>query len=202
MTSFYNLDEAFSYRRYCPCKHCGHTLFPEVATIIHGDGTQHVKLALGGNTLTVGLYSNAVISYEEERQNQTVYGMSGHSLMHIGSSRSLHSLSKQGTDMFPVTVSCNNCHRYKYVLQVHVSLSQGCLVGLMLNSETMAVDDYAKLYTITNVYTTGKTEMEVRHLHLSQYHEPEAKIEYPLIPLNVEEPMKTVERLKKLTVFL
>ena len=202
MTAFYNLDEAFGYRRYCPCKHCGHTLFPEVATIVHSDGNQSVKLALGGNTLTVGLYSNAVISYEEERQNQTVYSLSGSYLSRTNRSYNLHSLSKQGTDMFPVTVSCNNCHRYNYVLQVMVNLSQGCLVGLVLNSETIVVDDYVKMYTIKTIYTTQKTEMEIRHLHLSQYHEPEAKIEYPMIPLNIEEPMKTVERLKKLTVFL
>ena len=201
MTSFYNLDEAFSYRRYCPHKNCGHGLFPEV-TIKYGDTYRHVEFPLNGDALTVDLHSNAVISYTQKEQNQTVYGLGRSSLMYASGRPFFQSLSKQGTDMFPVTVTCNNCHRYNYVLQVLVNLSQGCLVGLVLNSETIVVDDYVKMYTIKTIYTTEKTEMEIRHLHLSQYHGPESKIEYPMVPLNIEEPMKTVERLKKLTVFL
>lgn len=202
MTAFYNLDEAFSYRRYCPCKHCSHSLFPESATIKYGERQREVEFAIGETTLTVSSHSNTILSYAEARKDVGVYGVGHSSLMYASPSRHLLSLSKNGTDMFPVTVSCNNCHRYNYVLQVHVNLSQGCLLGLVLNSETMAVEDMAKLYTIKNIYTTGKTEMEVRHTHLSQHHASQSKIEYPLIPLNVEEPMKTVERLKKLTVFL
>lgn len=203
MTAFYNLDEALSYRRYCPCKHCSHSLFPETATIKYGDRRREVEFAIGGDKLTVCSHSNAVISYHEKQEDNLVYGgMRSPTLMYAGSSRHLWSLSKSGTDMFPVTVSCNNCHRYNYVLQVHVSLAQGLVLGLVLNSESITIEDMAKLYTITNIYTFEKTEMEVRHMHVSHLHESQSKIEYPLIPLNVEEPMKTVERLKKLTVFL
>ena len=202
MTKFYNLDEAFGFRRYCPCKHCSHTLFPEGATIKYGENYREVQLSVHGNTLTVNLHSNEVISYRDQDDDHKRYSMSMSTLMYASPSRKLWSLSKSGTDMFPLVVSCNNCHGYSYVLQVHVALDQGRIVKLVLNSESMSVEDMAKRYTIKNIYTTNKTEMEIRHTHVSQVHEPQDKIEIPLVPLNVEDPMKTVERVKKLVVFL
>lgn len=197
---FYNLDEAFSYRRYCPKEHCEHGLFPETATIKYGDRQREVEFNVGGNTLTVTSHSNEVLWYREHQEDQKVYGFSS-TLMYAGSSRRLHSLSGVGTDLFPVTISCNNCHKYQYVIQVHVSLSERRLVDLVLNSETIIVENMAKEYRIRNVYTTDKTELEIRHTHLSHFHEPEDEMEIPLIPLNIEDPMKTVERIKKLIVF-
>lgn len=199
---FYNLDEAFSYRRYCPCKNCEHGLFPETATIKYADNHREVEFDISGNTLAVASHSNEVLWYREHREDHKVYGIGSQSpLIYAGTSRRLHSLSQSGTDLFPVTISCNNCHNYQYIVQVHVSLSERRLTGLVLNSETIVIQDMAKQYRIRNLYTTEKTELEFRHTHLSHFHEPEDEMEIPLIPLNIEDPMRTVERIKKLIVF-
>ena len=198
---FYNLDEAGHYRTNCPL--CKDRVRSEDMSFRYDYQQIIAKFELGDVTLEVDYHSNLICNVSQRSSYDKIYtiGSGTYSGMTPSSHRSLHTT---GTDLISARYACVNkeCGRYRYLVQVHCSVEQGRLVGLVLNSETMVIEDMAKLYTVRNIYTTDKTEMEVRHAHVSHLHGPQDKIEYPLIPLNIEEPLKTVERLKKLTVFL
>jgi hypothetical protein len=198
---FYNLDEASHYRDTCPI--CKDRVRSEDMDFRYEYQQIVAKFNLGDTTLEVDYHSNAILNVTQHTSYDRIYtiGSNTYSGMVPQSHRSLH---KTGIDLISMRMACanKNCGRYRYLVQVHTSLEQNRLVALVLNSETLSIEDNAKLYTIKNIYTTDKTELEVRHTHVSHLHSPQDKIEYPLIPLNIEEPLKTVERLKKLTVFL
>jgi hypothetical protein len=198
---FYNLDDAQKYRPECPL--CHGKVRSEDISFKYDYQRIIAKFDLGDVSFSADYNTNELIDVTEHSSYDKVYmiGSQTYSGMVPHSHRSLH---KTGTDLVSTVMACSNkeCGRYRYLVRIHVSVELNRLVGLVLNSETLAIEDGAKLYTIRNIYTTDKTEMEIRHTHLSHLHKPQDKIEYPLIPLNIEEPMKTVERLKKLTVFL
>jgi hypothetical protein len=202
---FYNLDEARQYRPECPL--CHGRMRPDVSSINfdfkHDYQRITAKFDLGDVSFEADCYSNELLAVTYDRTYDKVYTL-GSSPNYAGMTPHSRSLRTAGLDMVSMGMACSNekCWRYRYVVQVHVSIDKHKLMGLVLNSETIVVENMAKLYTIRNIYTTDKTEMEVRHAHVSHLHESQSKIEYPLIPLNIEEPMKTVERLKNLTVFL
>jgi hypothetical protein len=88
------------------------------------------------------------------------------------------------------------------LIQVHISLEHGRLIALVLNSEAVSIEEGAKLYEVKNIYTTEKTEMSTFHTRLSQQRGALDKVELPLVPLDLQNPLKTVERIKNLLVFL
>jgi hypothetical protein len=196
---FYNLDEAFSYRRSCPL--CREPVFPiDVNMKYDYDGTK-ADFTVGESTFQVSCSSNE-LTYHTRRNQHDQMVTFGASQSYIGMTRSSYGLHNGGTDIFKMEMRCHKCERYRYVVQVHLSLDEKRITDLVLNSEAVIIEDGAKLCTIKNVYTTEKTELIVRHQHVSQYHEPLEKIEFPLVPINLEDPRKTLERIRKLVVFL
>lgn len=198
---FYNLDEAFQYQRHCPL--CKENIYPvDVNLKYEYDGTK-ADFTVGDSTFQVACHSNQ-LTYHSRRSQHDQMVTFGASQSYIGMTRSSYGLHNGGTDIFKMEMCCHNkaCEHYRYVVQVHLSLDEKRITDLVLNSEAIAIEDGAKLCTIKNVYTTEKTELIIRHQHVSQYHEPLEKIEFPLIPLNLQNPRKTLERIRKLVVFL
>ena len=198
---FYNLDEAFSYQRSCPL--CREGIYPVEANLKYELDGVKADFTVGDSTFQVNCYSNE-LTYHSRRSQHDQMVTFGAPQSYIGMTRSSHGLNKGGTDIFKMEMRCHNrqFERYLYVVQVHISLDERRITDLLLNSEHVSIEEGAKLCTIKNVYTTEKTELIIRHQHLSQYHEPVEKIEFTLIPINLEEPRKTLERIRKLVVFL
>lgn len=198
---FYNLEEAFNYRRTCPL--CNQGVYPVEANLKYDYDGVKADFTVGESTFQVSCHSNE-LTYHTRRSQHDQMVTFGAPQSYIGMTRSSYGLHTGGTDVFKMEMRCHNrqCERYLYVVQVHISLDEKRITNLILNSEHISLEDGAKLCTIKNVYTTEKTELIVRHQHLSQYHEPVEKIEFPLIPLNLQDPRKTLERIRKLVVFL
>lgn len=196
---FYNLNEAFRYRSSCPL--CQENVYPIEANLKYDHDGIKADFSVGNSTFQVNCDSNE-LTYHSRRSSHDQMVTFGASQSYIGMTHSSYGLHTGGTDIFKMEMCCHKCEHYRYVVQVYLSLDERRITDLVLNSEAVILEDGAKLCTIKNVYTTEKTELVIRHQHLSQHHEPLEKIEFPLIPLNLQEPRKTLDRIRKLVVFL
>lgn len=201
MQTFYNLDEAFQYWPHCPL--CDEKTHPSGINLRYELKSTSAEFTFGNTSFALNIHNNQLESYSEGKSITNVYTLG--SMPMAGSVRSMRSswsLHAGGTDMFKMDVGCEKCMCYGYVVQVHVSLGQHKIVNLLLNSETIIIEDGAKSCEIKNIYTTEKTQLVVRHNHLSQHYDPIQRIDFPLIPLDIKEPSKTLARIRKLIVFL
>jgi ribosomal protein S26 len=114
-------------------------------------------------------------------------------------------------DMYArIALYCVKCNCYGYVIQVRMNVEDKKIVAILLNSETVVLNDKTKDITheIHNVYATEKTEYTTYKPALIHGHgygpQPfydDKSIELPLIPLNLLNPEKTVERIRNLLPF-
>lgn len=108
-----------------------------------------------------------------------------------------------GDMYFGLGLECCGCQDYYYMLQLVVSLSPSIrLSKICLNSESVIIRNNESRYEIRNSYTTGNTE----YLFSSdQPNEDTITISkrqlLPLIPLDRQCPIKTLQRIKNLLIF-
>ncbi len=198
MKQFKNLPEVLAYQSTCPF--CSKRMMPGL-DMTYDENSVKAYLKFGDSQVTVDCNNNNILECREVSGINTLYTFQKTpTFQYIGST--MMGLSKSGVDMRRLLVSCEECSKYSYLVQVHLSLEQRKIVGLYLNSETASIEDGARLYEIKNIYATEKTEMSTFHTHLSNQHGALDKVEFPLVPLDLQNPMKTVERIKKLIVFL
>jgi len=107
-----------------------------------------------------------------------------------------------GLFMFSVLAFCNDCSKYGYVIQVHADLVQMKVAGVYLNSETFSIEKNDTLYEIRNVYPMKKTEYSIFRKGTDFSDQLDKQAELPLIPLDLENPERTLDRIKGLIVFL
>lgn len=195
MKQFKNLSEVIAFRPECPF--CLSKLSPGM-DMVYDENRTIAYLSIGGGQLKVDYCNNSIIEYSH-KSNMGYSSLSG---VIVGYNGSGGPLSTNGTDFRSLLISCIDCQKYSYLIQLHISLEQGRIANLILNSEFVSVEDGNKLYEIKNIYTTDKTEMSMFHTHLSKQRGALDKVEFPLVPLDLQNPMKTVERIKNLIVFL
>ena len=92
---------------------------------------------------------------------------------------------------------CEYCFLFGYTIQIQVDLSKNKLIGVFLNSEKVSYEDSDNvLHEIKNIYTKNITEY-------TYYLESDTKQEkFPLVPLNVQNPEETINRIKNLMTFI
>lgn len=193
---FYNLEDAFSYQRTCPL--CKEGVRPVDVNMKYGYNSMSVEFIHGSSTFEVDIHSGQMGDWTERSPRDT-YLVGSHGSSSYTGMTPTYGLQSGGVNLIKMEMACHGCEHYRYVVQVHVSLDERRVVALLLNSESVTVKDGVNLTTIKNVYTTGKTEYIVRVPNPTR---PLKKAEFPLIPLNMQEPVKTLERIKKLIVFL
>jgi hypothetical protein len=114
------------------------------------------------------------------------------------SNGSAYSAQKYGKQIFGVYCSCGKCGQYGYTLQVHLDLDLGKIICIFLNSETLSFEKGSLLHEIRNIYSTGKTDYRV----FDNDNVTETKtLTLPLIPMDLSDPDKTLERIKTLALF-
>jgi hypothetical protein len=93
---------------------------------------------------------------------------------------------------------CTKCCQYEYVLQLRFIIidKQISLDIVILNSESMSVEDNDMLHEIKNIYVTEKTEYSYFSKDGSNKHSS-----FPLIPMDLDNPENMVSRLRKLLIF-
>jgi hypothetical protein len=114
-------------------------------------------------------------------------------------------------DMYArIALYCVKCNGYGYVVEAKINVEDKKIVDIMLNSETIVISDEAKDITheVHNIYATEKTEYTTYKPMLksgwgygAQSHYDDKSIELPLIPLNLLNPEKTVQRIRNLLPF-
>ena len=198
MKQFKNLSEAISYHANCPF--CSSRMSTDM-DLTYDENSLKAYLKFGVSKVIVDCATNDIIQYSEQSSIDTTYSI-GCGKPAVQSWGAAQGLSTTGIDYRRVNISCDDCYKYGYLIQVIISLKDAKIVGLFLNSESVSVEDGAKLYEIKNIYATEKTEMSTFHQHLSKQRGALDKVEFPLVPLDLQSPMKTVERIKKLLPFL
>jgi hypothetical protein len=110
-----------------------------------------------------------------------------------------------GCMFLAIWIECEECYQYSYTIRIKIDLTERSVSDINLNSEFITVlDDEHFTHEIRNVYATKQTEYwyttngRTRH---KSYPKIEKTIILPLVPLNLEQPEKTLERIKSLIVF-
>lgn len=175
MKEFKNLREAFGYQTKCPfCTHRTHLGIEQIESIYEHDRTRERF------TLRTGSIQFVI----DGHTNQLIACYSGGSLL-------------SGQMIFSLSGTCTTCSKYSFAIGVTVDITNSKLTGLFLNSETFSIEEGQSLYEIRNVYTTEKTEY-TRFKKGSS----DSKVDFPLIPFDMVNPDKTLDRIKGLLVFL
>ena len=193
MKQFKNLFEVINYHSKCPF--CSSRMHADMG-LNYDENSVTAYLQFGNTHLTVDCYTNSIIKID----TVSSVTFAGGPPIFMGSS--LNDLSVGGVNIRRINISCDNCSKYAYLTQIHISLDNQKIVALVLNSESASIEEGAKLYEIKNIFTTEKTEMATFHTHLSRQRGALDKVELPLVPLDLQNPLKTVERIKSLLVFL
>jgi hypothetical protein len=201
MYKFPNLAEALTYHTHCPlCKrhmrintrdimeaddvYLQHRLSFELSW--NSDRREHLYIDIPTERVTV-----EVTHYREELAFGTV------SSAYSKFGKSFSTLMMGGKLYQGVTLECPKCCKYSYTLQIiiNLDLKRPRVMEVLLNSESISLEDNYKVHEIKNVYNLEKTEYSVFTDNSDKC------INLPLIPLNVNQPQETLDRIKKLVIF-
>ncbi len=183
MKQFKNLDEAFHHHHSCPF--CNEPMKLGYSRLLVLESKTIVTFQVGDATIDVDYYDNDVIWHSEKSKPSKL-------------------------EMFRVLTTCDSCSKYGYVLQVHVDSDVMKVIGIYLNSETFSIELGDELYEIKNLYSTGKTtydkfdrvNIDTETVKASGWSgRRNSTISFPLIPMDINNPEKTLDRIKGLVIF-
>lgn len=180
ITTFKKIRDGINYRTHCPF--CKEELFinERDASIVYKNKQPLLKFNLmGDDNLLINLVTEEV--FTELRQNISSYGYFNYGVNYHG-----------------INIECNNvdCGLYDFTLQIQTNIDKCKINYIILNSERVAIeDDSGILHEIKNIYVNDITEH-------SYHRESESKTQnLPIIPIDFDNPLKTIQRIKKLIIF-
>ena len=98
---------------------------------------------------------------------------------------------------------CNRCGNYRYMVQIIIDMGKKQIDDILLNYEQLTWTDGDMIYQFRNIYTYDMAEYTT--CRSGAYGLDKVKnykmTNLPLIPLNLDEPEKTIERIKTLVLF-
>lgn len=95
-----------------------------------------------------------------------------------------------------ITISCNECEQFLYRVQIQINLTNLKITNIFLESEFVSIVEDSTVYEIENIYEKQETH------YSAIYSDSNDKFfSIPLIPLNLDNPHETLNRIKKLLVF-
>lgn len=108
-----------------------------------------------------------------------------------------------GTQYLAIGMNCQACRKYDYLFQILVDLESLILIRVALNSEQFTFQNgpLDGRVEIRNVYSTNKTIYHSWPAPRLGIIETGKRQEFPLIPMNREEPEKTLKRINNLLIF-
>ncbi len=173
---FHSINEAINQRSDCPYCKCQMQISSKDLTIKNAKRNIIFKL-LGKDLLSIDLDSEKIdIITNEESEDHIKYKYNG-----INYER--------------LILECYDCCQYSYTLQLKIDTSQLKVVNVVLNSEFFSVEENNILYEIKNNYSKSNTSF-------SYYVEDECKsYSLPLVTLDVDNPLQSLNKIKKLIIF-
>jgi len=158
---------------------------------------------------TVNIINNEVNYAPRRRDSQIGYGQYGIKRFNPSYFGGIKPYS--GFIHESIYLECPKCARFNYIIQIIIDINENAkryrLADILLNSEHISVVDGDDMYCITNSYPPEVTEVRHRQgYHKFNWNESSKitdhqPISLPLIPLNPQDPMQTVARIKKLLPF-
>jgi hypothetical protein len=194
MIKFLSLPEAFYNQSTCPM--CRANLDFDADVVQEWSD----RYQINSTTLTFLLDDNLSITADYETGN----------IRRWSQTRSLQRVYVIGTDapidynfarqavainIFATTLGCLNCHQYRRTFQVYMSKDK--ITDLFLNAEFLSVEKNGNAYEMKNNFVKKTTEYtpfdagksDGKHCTL------------PLIPFDLQNPLKTLERIQTLVLF-
>lgn len=206
MIQFQTVNEAIGYQPTCPVCH-GRTIPDSYDAFITKSifGGKHRNTILWKNNrdeFTVDLDTNeATYVYKNVGMTQQVVG---------GAQTYYQGTPMTGTTYYRLGIECENrdCGQYRYTIRVKAEIGffGAKIKEVDLNSEAIAIeDDQGTTHEIRNVYVTGQTEYQYVKIESDESASAggmsRKSIVLPLIPLNLQNPYKTLDRIKSLIIF-
>lgn len=203
MTNFYSLKEAIAFQPICPiCK-----------------GPTALDGRFGVNTferITWDFKTQTELIYQTD-QNKVVIDLETDVVKEAAISRTNYKYVTKGlagittylpapvyygTEYLRVGVTCDECCQYSYLLQILLDIGLRRISEIVLNSESITLDDGKGItHEIRNIYTTEKTEYSYFPGKPLTGETGSSPLEFPLIPLDLKDPYKTLERIRSLIIF-
>ena len=200
MIKFKSIQDALDYRTFCPVCHNSLSIDDKYGLMIKKEYDSKNKITLiwksNQDELVINLNGDRIESLTKKVVSSTIYGLPGCIVGHGYTS------IENGTMYTSLSVGCNDCCQYSYVVQVLVNISKKVIDNIVLNSELITIEDDEVIHEIRNIYTTDKTEYS--WFKTGQDEEDpidEKSIILPLVPLDLVCPEKTVERVRNLILF-
>lgn len=185
MKQFKNLDEAFHYHSTCPV--CSGTMKTNYSQLLTSDGKTTIVFQLKDDSIEADYYGDDIKWYSERSTN-----------------------SQYVLDFFGISIVCDGCSKYSYTLRVCADRPKEKITSIHLNSESLSVEKNDELHEIKNIYSIKRTEY-VKFTKVEEHTEVlsmsgwlsrrNGSISLPLIPLDLSNPEKTIDRIKGLIVF-
>jgi hypothetical protein len=105
-----------------------------------------------------------------------------------------------------IGMTCDDCCQYHYLVKFVIDVGMKSIINIELNSETISIDDNkGTVHEIKNIYPTKETEYTYftkgDRIYLDGTHVGEKSITLPLITLDLDNPTKTLERIRTLVLF-
>ncbi len=198
MIKFKSIQDVLDYRPFCPVCHESLVIDNKYGAQVKKGNKEKVTLVWKSNQdeLTINLDGDRIESLTKRVTSSIIYGIPAHIVGYD------YTPIENGIMYVSLSIGCEGCCQYSYVVQILVDLSQKIIDSIVLNSELLTIEDKDTIHEIRNVYTTGKTEYS--WFKTSQTEEEaldEKRITLPLVPLDLIYPEKTIERVRNLIVF-
>jgi hypothetical protein len=187
MHKFKTIKDAIQYRTYCPnCK---------TELVIHDNPTplkQH-------DPLTTELHDDDcdIVIYKETNEIKSISVRKSRSIpiYSIGHELPVDYIpSPVFTGLFynSISIECKECEQYYYVIKILFDLTNTNIKDIELNSETFSTEEYE----IRSNCSTGVTSFQ----QFDKLNDPAVIV--PYIEIDLDEPAKTVEKIKALIPFI
>lgn len=187
MIEFKNLDEAFRHHTNCPV--CGEKMKANYSELHTSDGKTVIVFKLKDDLIEVDYYGDDVKWFTHEKNVNPQYVL----------------------DFFGISITCDDCSKYGYTLKICADRTNNKVTSIHLNSESLSIEKDKELYEIKNIYSLNRTEY-IKFTKVEEHTEVlsmsgwlskrDGTVSLPLIPLDLDNPEKTVERIKGLVIFL
>ena len=175
MTTFSNIKQAVDYHPTCPI--CNSSLSISNSGVmydIHDKNIIRILMPESANE-----YSNYILYLDiitSQIKNEYKFSASYNGLYYQG-----------------LTLCCNHCNKFHYVLKLIIDIDKKTVSEIVLNSESVFIrDENGVANRIRNTYYDNTTTYEINFRTI---------INVPMISINFNNTTETFERLKNLIIF-
>lgn len=197
MTKFLSLPEAFHNQSTCPicCQnlHFDANVAKEWSERYQTNQTTITFQLDGELSLTADYETGNIRRWSKKRPLQQIYV--------IGEDSPIDCHYRQNTPMtniFSTVLGCTSCYQYRRLFQIYLYNEQ--ITYLHLNSEFLAIEKSANLYEIRNNYVREETIFTPFDYFRASKSDGKSCV-LPLIPWDLQNPNKTLDRIQNLVIF-